>query len=42
MLKFFKAENGMNIVGQGLTIILFTVPSAGTAAIFIGGHFGLL
>lgn len=34
MLKFFKAENGMNIVGQGFKIILFTVPSA-VLAVFL-------
>lgn len=34
MLKFFKVENGMNIVGQGFKIIFFTIPSIGTAAIF--------
>jgi hypothetical protein len=25
--RLFKAENAMNIIGQGLKIILFTVPS---------------
>jgi protein-S-isoprenylcysteine O-methyltransferase Ste14 len=27
-MKLFKADNGMNIVGQGLKIILFAVPGA--------------
>ncbi|HOX47376.1 MAG TPA: isoprenylcysteine carboxylmethyltransferase family protein [Myxococcota bacterium] len=27
MLKLLKAENGMNIIGQGARIILFTVPA---------------
>jgi protein-S-isoprenylcysteine O-methyltransferase Ste14 len=28
MLRLFKANNGMNIVGQGGKIILFTIPAA--------------
>jgi protein-S-isoprenylcysteine O-methyltransferase Ste14 len=31
MIKLFKAENGMNIIGQGAKIILFTIPFAGAA-----------
>jgi protein-S-isoprenylcysteine O-methyltransferase Ste14 len=31
MLRLIKADNGMNILGQGLWIILFTLPAAALA-----------
>ena len=31
MMRLFKADNGMNIVGQGGKIILFTLPAAAMA-----------
>jgi protein-S-isoprenylcysteine O-methyltransferase Ste14 len=36
MLRLFKADNGMNIFGQGIWIILFTIPAAAGA---VAAHF---